>query len=30
MHNEQTVMVITAAGGPEVLESRQRPVPTNC
>jgi putative PIG3 family NAD(P)H quinone oxidoreductase len=27
-HSEQTVMVITAAGGPEVLQSRQRPVPT--
>ena len=28
MQSEQTVMVITAAGGPEVLQSRQRPVPT--
>jgi putative PIG3 family NAD(P)H quinone oxidoreductase len=28
MQSEQTVMVITAAGGPEVLEPRQRPVPT--
>jgi putative PIG3 family NAD(P)H quinone oxidoreductase len=27
MPAEQTVMVITAAGGPEVLQARQRPVP---
>jgi putative PIG3 family NAD(P)H quinone oxidoreductase len=28
MQTEQTAMVITAAGGPEVLQARQRPVPT--
>jgi putative PIG3 family NAD(P)H quinone oxidoreductase len=27
MQSEQTVMVVTAAGGPEVLQLRQRPVP---
>jgi putative PIG3 family NAD(P)H quinone oxidoreductase len=27
MNSEQTVMVITAAGGPDVLQSRRRPVP---
>jgi putative PIG3 family NAD(P)H quinone oxidoreductase len=28
MPSEQTVIVITAAGGPEVLESRRRPIPS--